>query len=168
MRRRASEQGAVAPTSLLAAAVLAVAIGAAGYAMTSGHPDQVDKHTSTQPLAQPSVTPKPTAHPTHRPTHATPPAIVRGNYTVIVYNNTSITGMAGAASTKAKNFGWNVLTPKQWTASLLTTPTIFYPPTMQDAARQLGTDLGITTLEPATSAMAPDQLTVILTSSYPH
>ena len=164
MRRRASEQGAVAPTSLLAAAILAIAIGAAGYAMTSGPNDEVQKAPTTRVQTQPTVTPTAHPKPTVKPT--TPPAIVRGNYTVTVYNNTAIQGLAGRASDKAKNFGWNVLTPKQWTSSLLTTPTVFYPPTMKNAAQQLATDLGISTLAPTTSAMQPDQLTVILTSSY--
>lgn len=164
MSRRASEQGAVAPTSLLAAAVLAVAIGAAGYAMTSGPSD----HVQSQPPAQTQAktTPTPKVRPTRPAKHVTPPAIIRGNYTVMIYNNTSITGLAGRTSDKAKTFGWNVLTPKQWTYSLLSAPTVFYPPAMKAQAQQLATDLGITTLAPAVTPMQMDQLTVILTSSY--
>lgn len=165
MRPRVSEQGAVAPTSLLAAAILAVAVGAAGYAMTSGHSDQTQKQ-STTPAVHPKPSAKPSAHPSHQATHTTPPAIIRGNYTVLVYNNSSVSKLAQRTSDKAKTLGWNTLTPQQWTASTLAASTVFYPPTMKDAAQKLAADLGITAVAPATSAMGANQLTVILAAGY--
>ncbi len=44
--------------------------------------------------------------------------------------------------------------------------TVYYPPRLRAAAKQLARDLGITRLMPAVPPMQFDRLTVILTSSY--
>ena len=169
MRSRASEQGAVAPASLLAAAVVAVAIGTAGYAMTSGPSERIQ--------AQPTTASTSTAHPKARSEPATVKktpkvtrtpkvqVIDRGSYNVAIYNNSNIKGLAARTSTKTQTFGWKVVTTSQWYGTV-DTSTVFYPPKMKAAAHQLATDLGITAVKPAVSPMQMDQLTVILTSTY--
>lgn len=166
MRSRASEQGAVAPASLLAAAVVAVAIGTAGYAMTSGPSERIQQQppaTTTSPpktVVKPATTPRPHATPTAQ---ATP--IDRATFNVAVYNDSNIRGLAARTATKAQTAGWKVVTTSQWFGTV-DTSTVYYPPKMKTAAQQLATDLGITTVKPAVSPMQMDQLTVILTSSY--
>lgn len=169
MRSRASEQGAVAPASLLAAAVVAVAIGAAGYAMTSGPSERIQAApttaSSTSPVdpqarSTPAIkkTPRPTPTPKVHP-------VDRGTYNVAIYNNSNIKGLAARTSTKTQTFGWKVVATSQWYGTVATS-TVFYPATMKAAAQQLATDLGINAVKPAVSPMQMDQLTVILTSTY--
>jgi len=164
MRSRASEQGAVAPASLLAAAVVAVAIGTAGYAMTSS-PNELAQNTppaSTRPQATPH--PKATKTPRATPT-PTAAAIDRSTFNVAIYNDSNIKGLAARTSTKAQTFGWKVVTTSQWFGTV-DTSAVYYPASMKAAAQQLATDLGITAIKPAISPMQMDQLTVILTSTY--
>lgn len=170
MSRRASEQGAVAPASLLAAAVVAIAVGAAGYALTSGHNEQTPQspHTQVQPTTSAtgpaSSSPvTPIASPAASPSTAAP--IDRSSYNVAVFNQSTIKGLAARTSTKAQNIGWKVVATSQWLGSI-STSTVYYPPSMQAAAQQLADDLGITSIKPAVSPMQMDRLTVILTSTY--
>lgn len=168
MGRRASEQGAVAPASLLAAAVVAVAVGTAGYALTSGPSEALQQApaarsapTSHHAAAKASVKPTPSV-PTSTPTVA---PIVRGDFNVAIYNDSNIHGLAARTSTKAQTVGWKVVTTSQWYGTV-DTSTVYYPAKMKAAAQQLATDLGITTVKPAVAPMQLDQLTVILTSTY--
>lgn len=169
MRSRASEQGAVAPASLLAAAVVAVAIGTAGYAMTSGPSERIQPEPTSS--STPTTPPQPTSRPTAvkktpaavRTTQA--PVIDRGSYNVAIYNNSNIKGLAARTSTKAQTFGWKVVTTSQWYGTV-DTSTVYYPPSMKAAAQLLAKDLGITAVKPAVSPMQMDQLTAILTASY--
>lgn len=169
MRSRASEQGAVAPASLLAAAVVAVAIGTAGYAMTSGPSERVQaaptatmttstSHPQTRSKRAVKKTPAPTPTPKAQP-------LDRGAFNVAIYNNSNVKGLAARTSTKTQTFGWKVVTTSQWYGTV-DTSTVFYPPKMKAAAQQLATDLGISSIKPAVSPMQMDQLTVILTSTY--
>jgi hypothetical protein len=168
MGRRASERGAVAPASLLAAAVVAVAVGTAGYALTSGPSETVqqapatrsapENHRATPKVSLKKTPPKATATPT-------PPAISRGTFNVAIYNDSNIRGLAARTSTKAQTVGWKVVTTSQWYGTVATS-TVYYPPKMKAAAQQLASDLGITTVKPAVAPMQLDQLTVILTSTY--
>ena len=171
MTTRASEEGAIAPASLLAAAVVAVAIGTAGYALTAGPSETGAQASSTRSAPAPlDTTPSPTVvkttrpHPTIAPT-PTPPVITRGNFNVAIYNDSNVRGLAARTSTKAQTVGWKVVTTSQWFGTV-DTSTVYYPPTMKAAAQQLATDLGITTVKAAVSPMQMDQLTVILTSTY--
>jgi len=167
MGRRASEQGAVAPASLLAPGVVAVAIGTAGYALTSGPSERIQQppvsapsSTHTQTVTEPVIKKAPIKTPT-----PTPQVVQRANYNVAIYNNSNIAGLAARTSTKTQTFGWKVVTTSQWYGTV-DTSTVFYPPKMKAAAQQLATDLGITTVKPAVSPMQMDQLTVILTATY--
>ncbi|MGN6160952.1 MAG: LytR C-terminal domain-containing protein [Marmoricola sp.] len=167
MRTPASERGAVAPASLLAAAVVAVAIGTAGYAMTSGPSERVQDAPATSRAAQHAATPKATVtrKPQVKATPTAPPVIDRGSFNLAIYNDSNIRGLAARTSTKAQTFGWKVVTTSQWYGTV-DTSTVYYPPKMKDAAQQLAKDLGIATIKPAVSPMQMDQLTVILTSTY--
>jgi hypothetical protein len=169
MRTRASEQGAVAPASLLAAAVVAVAIGTAGYAMTSGPSEHIQNAptSSSTPTTHPEPKSKPAAikKAPAAPKTTAAPVIDRGTYNVAIYNNSNIPGLAARTSTKAQTFGWKVVTTSQWYGTV-NAPTVYYPPTMKAAAQLLAKDLGITAIKPAVSPMQMDQLTVILTATY--
>lgn len=167
MRSRASEQGAVAPASLLAAAVVAVAIGTAGYAMTSGPSESVQTAPTAATPTQHPVQTKPATKkaPTPKPTPTQPPVIDRGTYNVAIYNNSNVQGLAARTSAKTQTFGWKVVTTSQWYGTVAAS-TVFYPPRMKAAAQQLATDLGITSVKLAVSPMQMDQLTVILTATY--
>lgn len=175
MGPRASERGAVAPASLLAAAVVAVAIGTAGYALTSGPSERVQQqaasiqadHSTNHSSAPSAGTTSPSApasvqSPTAAPTAA---AIDRTAYSVAIYNASNIAHLAARTATKAQNVGWKVVATSQWLGTI-DSSTVYYPPSMQAAAQQLASDLGISATKPAISPMQMDRLTVILTSSY--
>lgn len=170
MKRRASERGAVAPASLLAAAVVAVAIGTAGYALTSGPSAALQAPSTRSAPSHHDVTPSPAATKTAKPRPsatptATAPAITRGNFNVAIYNDSNIRGLAARTATKAQTVGWKVVTTSQWYGTVAAS-TVYYPPSMKAAAQQLATDLGITAVKAAVSPMQMDQLTVILTATY--
>ncbi|MGN6723262.1 MAG: LytR C-terminal domain-containing protein [Marmoricola sp.] len=146
-----------------------MAIGTAGYAMTSGPSERIatapptthaTATTHPQPRTKPSVkkTPKPTPTPQAKP-------VDRGSFNVAIYNNSNIKGLAARTSAKTQTFGWKVVTTSQWYGTV-DTSTVFYPPKMKAAAQQLATDLGISSIKPAVSPMQMDQLTVILTATY--
>jgi len=165
MRSRASEQGAIAPASLLAAAIVAIAIGAAGYAMTAGPSNEVEQQPAAQRVT-PTPSPAKASSTPPAPEKTAPPVIDRTSFRVAVFNNSTVPGLAARTADKVSTAGWNVVTTAQWTASTLNTSTIYYPASMKAAAKLLGDDMGITTLKPTVAPAQPDQLTIILTASY--
>lgn len=95
----------------------------------------------------------------------TEPAVVRGDIYVSVYNNSNVTGLAGATAARIGSAGWQVTGSDNWYGTIPGT-TIYYPPRFERAAKLLSKDLGIQRIMPAVDPMSMDRLTVILTADF--
>ena len=109
---------------------------------------------------EPTADATPTAEPTKKP--PTKPVVDRGKVPVEVYNNSSVTGLAGRVATRASKIGWQVVGSDNWYGTVDAT-TVYYPKRLKAAAKQLALDLGIRRTAPAADPMRLDRLTVILT-----
>ena len=94
----------------------------------------------------------------------TKPPVERSEVGVVVFNNTSIAGLAGETLARVQEIGWNGLAADDWYGTIPAT-TVYFPPGMRDAAQKLALDLGIQRLVPADAAMSDTNLTVILTGA---
>ena len=81
---------------------------------------------------------------------------------VEVFNNSSVSGLAGRVAAQAAHVGWQVVGSDNWYGTIPAS-TVYYPPRLAKAAHQLSLDLGIRRRMPAVSPMRLDRLTVILT-----
>ncbi len=162
------------PIALLSAAAVVVA-GAAF--LTTGHSDHERAREAAQPVrAIGSPVVSPVVSPVARPSRSAPAAVIRkkkpkkpvvrrqGVY-VEVYNNSGISGLAGATAARATASGWEVLGSDNWYGTIAAS-TVYYPARLQAQAKLLARDLGIARLRPAIAPMRFDRLTVILTSDY--
>ena len=77
-----------------------------------------------------------------------------------------ITGAtSGFGRAAAKTFidaGWQVVGSDNWVGTIPAS-TVYYPPKLKRAGKQLALDLGIRRTQPAVEPMKLDRLTVILT-----
>ena len=94
----------------------------------------------------------------------TKPPVERSEVGVVVFNNTSITGLAGETLARVQEIGWNGLAADNWYGTIPAT-TVYFPAGMRDAAQKLALDLGIQRVIPADPAMSDTNLTVILTGA---
>jgi hypothetical protein len=108
----------------------------------------------TTPEATPTKTPKPE------------PRVKRGEVYVEVFNNSGIRGLAATTAAKATTVGWAVVGEDNWYGVVPTT-TVYFPPRLNAAGKQLALDLGIKRTSPAVGEMKRDRLTIILTTDAP-
>ena len=114
---------------------------------TSGSPSS--SPTSSSPSPSPSRTSK------------TPTAADR-SATVVVYNQTAVSGLAAAYAARLQQAGWSVVGVDNWTGTVPET-TVYYRPGDEAAARQLMRDVPqVGRIRPAVTGMAPEGLTLIL------
>jgi hypothetical protein len=124
-------------------------------------------HEPTERLVTPSAQHSPSAHHstyTKPKNHQKPPipALDRSKVLVEVFNNSSVSGLAGRVASQAAQRGWQVVGSDNWYGTIPAS-TVYYPPRLAKAAHQLSLDLGIRRRMPAVSPMRLDRLTVILT-----
>lgn len=153
-----------APAPLVLVSVAAVAVAGIAFVATQGDDDQPDKAT---PVSQPVEEPTETATP-EKPEKKQKPKkkpVNRGKVYVEVYNNSNIAGLASSTAQKATDAGWQVVGSDNWRGTIPAS-TVYYPPRLERAAKQMGKDLGIERLMPAVEPMRFDRLTVILTPDY--
>ena len=160
MARMRNQRGAVFPSPVVILSVLAVAMAAIAFVATrGGEPTErevapvVKEQPSESPSCAPSAKPKPK------------PAVQRGKIYVEVYNNSGVTGLAGRVADRATDMGWQVVGSDNWYGTIDGT-SVYYPPRLKEAARELGRDLGIKKLRAAEEPMRFDRVTVILTDDY--
>ncbi|WP_307828055.1 LytR C-terminal domain-containing protein [Nocardioides sp. SYSU D00038] len=164
MTRRAtrrSQRGAVAPSPVVILSVVAVAMAALAWFATRGGAPEEREITPAADSPSSSAPASPSAEPS-RPAKPEPPAVVRGKVYVEVYNNSGVTGLAGQVATRVKAAGWQVVGTDNWYGTIPDT-TVYFPPRLKAAAKQLALDLGVKRTAPAVDPMRGDRLTLILT-----
>jgi len=89
-----------------------------------------------------------------RPLSTTTSTIAHSSVKVLVANGTSEANAAGHFAQKLQQQGWNVGTPQNATLTASTT-TIYYAPSLQQAAALVASELGVptTALQPLSSAV---------------
>jgi hypothetical protein len=164
------ERGVVFPSPVVMLSVVAVAMAGVAYVATRSEPPaEREVTTVAQPREEPS--PSRTTPAQKMPTGKSPtikkkktePVVERGKVYVEVYNNSGITGLAGATAARASDAGWQVVGADNWYGTIPAS-TVYYPQRLQAAAKVLALDLGIARVMPAIEPMDLDRLTVILTA----
>jgi hypothetical protein len=145
--------------------VIAVAMASITFFATRDEaPTERRVDTATIASADQSPTAEPTPSVTAKPKPE--PRIKRGEVYVEVFNNSGIKGLAAGTAAKATQVGWAVVGEDNWYGVIPTT-TVYFPPRLKAAGKQLALDLGIKRTAPAVGVMKRDRLTVILTADAP-
>jgi hypothetical protein len=175
--RRRDQRGAVLPSPVVWLSIVAVVVAAVAFVSTgNAEPEEREITTSsagdatsdasTPPDVEASESesgdPTDTAAP-EEPEKTEPP-VERNEVGVVVFNNTSIAGLAGETLARVQEIGWNGIAADDWYGTIPAT-TVYFPPGMRDAAQKLALDLGIQRLIPADVGMSDTNLTVILTGA---
>ncbi|PKH43702.1 LytR cell envelope-related transcriptional attenuator [Nocardioides alpinus] len=163
-RRPRDERGVAFPSPLVMLSVLAVAMASITFVATRDQaPTERRVDTATIASAEQTPTPEP-AVPTRTPKPE--PQVKRGEVYVEVFNNSGIKGLAATTASKATTVGWAVVGEDNWYGVVPTT-TVYFPPRLKAAGKQLALDLGIKRTSPAVGEMKKDRLTIILTADAP-
>ncbi len=166
IRRSRDERGVAFPSPLVMLSVLAVAMASITFVATR---DQAptERRVDTATIASAEQTPTPTPEPTTPSATAKPePQVKRGEVYVEVFNNSGIKGLAAVTASKATTVGWAVVGEDNWYGVVPAT-TVYFPPRLRAAGKQLALDLGIRRTSPAVGEMKRDRLTIILTTDAP-
>jgi hypothetical protein len=149
--------------------IVAVVLAAVAFVATrDGGPAERDiSATKASATSTDDATDEPSDEPSAPPTEKekpAPPPVVRGEHSVVVFNNTAIRGLAARVSDKVRDAGWKVAAADNWYGTVPAT-TVYFPRGQKAAARQLALDLGVARVLPADtdSDMSATHLTVILT-----
>ena len=164
LRRSRDERGVAFPSPLVMLSVIAVAMASITFVATRDQaPTERRIDTATIASAEQTPTPEPTT-PTKKPKPE--PTLTRGDVYVEVFNNSGIKGLAATYAAKATTVGWAVVGEDNWYGVVPTT-TVYFPPRLKVAGKQLALDLGIRRTSPAVGEMKRDRLTIILTTDAP-
>ena len=163
-----NERGVVFPSPVVMLSVVAVAMAGVAYVATQSEtPVEREVATVAQPQEEPRASKRVPAQrlPTKNPPtiKKAEPVVERGKVYVEVYNNSGITGLAGATAAQASDAGWQVVGSDNWYGTI-SASTVYYPQRLEAAAKLLALDLGIGRVVPAIEPMDLDRLTVILTA----
>ncbi len=173
VRRRRDQRGAVLPSPVVWLSIVAVVVAAFAFVATR---DSDPKEREITPASasgdETTDAPSPSDDTSSSDTSETPaeepkktkPPVERSEVGVVVFNNTSITGLASETLARVQEIGWNGLAADNWYGTIPAT-TVYFPPGQRDAAQKLALDLGIQRLIPADPAMSDTNLTVILTGA---
>lgn len=166
-RRPRDERGVAFPSPLVMLSVLAVAMASITFVATRDQaPTERRVETATIASAEQAPSPEPTAEPTKEPKPKPEPRVKRDEVYVEVYNSSGIKGLAASTAEKATTVGWAVVGEDNWYGVVPTT-TVYFPPRLKAAGKQLALDLGIRRTAPAVGEMKRDRLTIILTTDAP-
>jgi len=146
--------------------VVAVAMAAVTFVATRDQAPTERRVDNTATIASADQTPSadPAVEPTKEPKPK--PQLKRGDVYVEVFNNSGIKGLAATTAQKATTVGWAVVGEDNWYGVVPTT-TVYFPPRLKAAGKQLALDLGIKRTSPAVGEMKRDRLTIILTTDAP-
>jgi hypothetical protein len=159
-RHPRDERGVVLPSPVVILSILAVAMAAVAFVVTHDTGPDRREITTIPTGADHSPEPGPTTRP--EPTRPKEPQVDRSGVYVEVYNNSTVSGLAGRVAARASDAGWQVVGADNWYGTITAT-TVYYPRRLKGEARLLALDLGIERTAPAVDPMRLDRLTVILT-----
>ena len=163
--RGRDERGVAFPSPVVMLSVLAVAVASITFVATRDQaPTERRVDTATIASADLSPSADPTTEPTREPKPK--PQVKRGEVYVEVFNSSGIKGLAASTAQKATTVGWAVVGEDNWYGVVPTT-TVYFPPRLKAAGKQLALDLGIKRTAPAVGEMKRDRLTIILTTDAP-
>lgn len=153
------------PSPLVMLSVLAVAMASITFVATR---DQAptERRVDTATIASADQTPSADPAPAQTKAAKPKPQVKRGEVYVVVFNNSGIKGLAASFAQKATTVGWAVVGEDNWYGVVPTT-TVYFPPRLKAAGKQLALDLGIKRTAPAVGEMNRDRLTIILTTDAP-
>ena len=155
------QRSAVLPSPVVVLSIVAVAMALIAFVATrGGEPTEREVVAPAGQAQTPSAAPT-TKAPKPKP-KPKPKPVERAKVYVEVYNNSGITGLAGTVAEQATGAGWQVVGTDNWYGNVPTN-TVYFPPRLERAGKQLALDLGIGRTAPADGAMKLDRLTVILT-----
>jgi LytR cell envelope-related transcriptional attenuator len=157
------QRGVVFPSPVMLLSIVAVAMAGIAWVATRHH-EPTERLVTPAAQQSPSATHSPYTKPAPRPQHHTPhkPAFDRSQVVVEVFNNSSVSGLAGLVAGQAAHAGWQVVGSDNWYGTIPAS-TVYYPSRLAKAGHQLALDLGIRRTMPAVAPMRFDRLTVILT-----
>lgn len=121
----------------------------------SMEPSRPSEAEGPEPVPEPKESPQAVEHTPAREPRSTE---------VFVFNNSRISGLAAAASSKARSAGWNVAGFGNWRGRIQRS-TVYHPVGLEDEAALLAADLGIGAIQPRFGSMRSDRLTVIVTAA---
>lgn len=163
---RRDERGVAFPSPLVMLSVLAVAMASITFVATRDEaPTERRVDTATIASAEQTPSAAPTT-PASTPKPEPEPRVARGEVYVEVFNNSGIKGLAASTAARATQVGWAVVGEDNWYGVVPTT-TVYFPPRLRAAGKQLALDLGIKRTAPAVGVMKRDRLTIILTTDAP-
>ena len=171
MPRRGSrcrdQRGMVLPTRLMVFSISAVALAGLAFVATQpdDHPDLAKPVAASRPTPTPTTTTPSVVPSTPSPASRPRSEVRRGAYSVVVFNNSNVHGLAGKTATRAQRLGWQVVGTDNWYGTV-DASTVYYPARLKAAATLLAKDLGIARVKPSIAPMRPDRLTVILTADH--
>lgn len=157
------QRSVVLPSPVVLLSIVAVVMALAAFFLTRG-----TDSSSEQEVVAPAGQQEPASTPSAKPDRVKPKPkpkpkpVQRDEVFVEVYNNSGITGLAASVGTRATDAGWQVVGTDNWYGSIPTN-TVYFPPRLERAAKQLALDLGVDRTAPADGAMKLDRLTLILT-----
>ena len=170
---RREQRGAVLPSPVVWLSIIAVVVAAVAFVATRDAEPQEREITTSSATDDTSDAPTPadderSDDPTETPTpdepKTTKPPVERSEVGVVVFNNTSTSGIAAEALARVQEIGWNGIAADDWYGTIPAT-TVYFPSGMRDAAQMLALDLGVQRLVPADTGMSDTNLTVILTGA---
>ena len=160
--RARDQRGVVFPSPVMILSIVAVAMAGIAWVATRHH--EPTERLVTSAAAQPSPSATHTPYTKPKPRHHKPekPAFDRSQVVVEVFNNSSVSGLAGRVAGQAAHAGWQVVGSDNWYGTIPSS-TVYFPPRLAKAGHQLALDLGIHRVMPSVAPMRLDRLTVILT-----
>jgi hypothetical protein len=154
----------VFPSPVVLLSVIAVAMAGVAYVATQGQ-EPTEREVTTVSRPDDEATTPQQKLPANKPKkiERQEPVVKRAKIYVEVFNNSGITGLAGRVGAEASAVGWQVVGADNWYGTIPAS-TVYFPPQLRAAAKQLSLDLGIHRMQPAIEPMRFDRLTVVLTS----
>jgi LytR cell envelope-related transcriptional attenuator len=156
------QRGVVFPSPVMILSIVAVTMAGIAWFATR-------QHEPTEQLVTPTSHRAPSADHTNyvtpKPQHRKPlkPGFDRSRFPVTVFNNSTVSGLAGRVASEAAHLGWQIVGADNWYGTIPAS-TVYYPPQLAKAGQQLALDLGIHRTMPSVAPMRLDRLTVILTA----
>jgi LytR cell envelope-related transcriptional attenuator len=165
-RRRRNQRGIVFPSPVMILSIVAVAMAGVAWFATRHHEPTEQRVTPSSSHQTPSSGPSNYHRPKAQQHGPQKPAFDRSTYPVSVFNNSTVHGLAGRVATQTSQLGWQVVGADNWYGTIPVS-TVYYPPQLAKAGKQLALDLGIHRSMPSVSPMRLDRLTLILTGPLP-